>query len=204
MAVSRMRRTRSGPSGRAGRSAPSDRIGCFSFQSYKLLNAGEGGMLVTDDAELAARAIIMSGAYEHNWKKHPVAQEAFARWQNRLPLYNTRLGNLSAAVLRPQLSELPRRVTRRAPKPRPRRGVAGRGALVLGPCAPAGRGAGAGLHPVQPCRHERPRRRAASSRRRRRGACRYRCSGAARTTPAPSGTGSSSTRCRSCRKHEQC
>ena len=86
------------------------RIGCFSFQSYKLLNAGEGGMLVTDDSDLAARAVIMSGAYEHNWKKHPVAQGAFARWQNRLPLYNTRLGNLSAAVLRPQLAELPRRI----------------------------------------------------------------------------------------------
>ena len=86
------------------------RIGCFSFQSYKLLNAGEGGMLVTDDADLAARAIIMSGAYEHNWRKHPVAQDAFARWQNRLPLYNTRLGNLAAAVLRPQLTELSRRV----------------------------------------------------------------------------------------------
>ena len=86
------------------------RIGCFSFQSYKLLNAGEGGILVTDDADLMARAVIMSGAYEHNWKKHPVLQDAFARWQNRLPLYNTRLNNLSAAILRPQIAEIPRRV----------------------------------------------------------------------------------------------
>jgi len=86
------------------------RIGCFSFQSYKLLNAGEGGIMITDDADLAARAVIMSGAYEHNWKKHPVVGEAFARWQNQLPLYNTRLGNLSAAIIRPQLAELPRRV----------------------------------------------------------------------------------------------
>ena len=85
------------------------RVGCFSFQSYKLLTSGEGGMLVTEDADLAARVVIMSGAYEHNWKKHPVPQRAFARWQNRLPLYNTRLGNLSAAILRPQLAELPRR-----------------------------------------------------------------------------------------------
>jgi dTDP-4-amino-4,6-dideoxygalactose transaminase len=86
------------------------RVGCFSFQSYKLVNAGEGGILVTDDADLMARAVIMSGAYEHNWKKHPVLQDAFARWQNRLPLYNTRLSNLSAAIIRPQLAELPRRV----------------------------------------------------------------------------------------------
>jgi dTDP-4-amino-4,6-dideoxygalactose transaminase len=86
------------------------RVGCFSFQSYKLVNAGEGGILVTDDPELAARAVIMSGAYEHNWKKHPGLQNSFHHWQNRLPLYNTRMQNLSAAVIRPQLAEVPRRV----------------------------------------------------------------------------------------------
>jgi len=91
------------------------RVGCFSFQSYKLINAGEGGILVTDDADLVARAVIMSGAYEQNWAKHiegPDAElnEAFARWQNMLPLYNLRLSNLSAAVVRSQLPELPRRV----------------------------------------------------------------------------------------------
>lgn len=86
------------------------RIGCFSFQSYKMINAGEGGILVTDDADLIARAVIMSGAYEHNWKKHDVLHDAFARWQNKLPLYNQRMSNLSAAVIRPQLPELARRV----------------------------------------------------------------------------------------------
>ena len=86
------------------------RIGCFSFQSYKMINAGEGGIMITDDADLVAQAIIMSGAYEHNWKKHPVLQDAFARWQNQLPLYNLRMSNLSAAVIRPQLPHLAQRV----------------------------------------------------------------------------------------------
>ena len=86
------------------------RVGCFSFQSYKLVNAGEGGMLVTDDADLVARAVIMSGAYEHNWKKHGALQAPFETWQNRLPLYNMRMSNLAAAVIRPQLAEIPRRV----------------------------------------------------------------------------------------------
>lgn len=86
------------------------RVGCFSFQSYKMVNAGEGGILITDDADLIAQAIIMSGAYEHNWKKHPVLHAAFERWQNKLPLYNLRLNNLSAALIRPQLNELARRV----------------------------------------------------------------------------------------------
>jgi dTDP-4-amino-4,6-dideoxygalactose transaminase len=85
-------------------------IGCFSFQSYKLVNAGEGGIMISDDPDLIARAVIMSGAYEHNWKKHDTLQMAFARWQNKLPLYNLRLQNLSAAVIRPQLAEIPRRV----------------------------------------------------------------------------------------------
>ncbi len=94
------------------------KVGCFSFQSYKMINAGEGGILISNDPDLVARAVIMSGAYEHNWKKHkgpngqndPELAEAFARWQNQLPLYNMRLQNLSAAVIRPQLPELARRV----------------------------------------------------------------------------------------------
>lgn len=94
------------------------RVGCFSFQSYKMINAGEGGILITDDADLIARAVIMSGAYEHNWQKHkgpegqndPELAQAFARWQNKLPLYNLRMSNLSAVVIRPQLPELARRV----------------------------------------------------------------------------------------------
>ena len=94
------------------------RVGCFSFQSYKMINAGEGGILVTDDPDLVARAVILSGAYEHNWKKHKgprgdntgALEAAFAKWQNKLPLYNLRMSNLSAAVIRPQLPELLRRV----------------------------------------------------------------------------------------------
>ncbi|MDF1801875.1 DegT/DnrJ/EryC1/StrS family aminotransferase [Thalassovita sp.] len=93
-------------------------VGCFSFQSYKLLNAGEGGVMITNDPDIVARAVIMSGAYEHNWKKHhcqtdadaQALTEAFGRWQNQLPLYNLRLNNLSATIVRPQIAEVARRV----------------------------------------------------------------------------------------------
>lgn len=92
------------------------KIGCFSFQSYKMMNAGEGGIMITDDENIIARAVIMSGAYEHNWQKHNdqrnnALQEAFDRWQNQLPLYNQRLSNLSAVVARAQIGEVERRVT---------------------------------------------------------------------------------------------
>ncbi|MEJ6402653.1 DegT/DnrJ/EryC1/StrS family aminotransferase [Yoonia sp. 2307UL14-13] len=85
-------------------------MGCFSFQSYKLLNAGEGGILISDDPELIARAIIMSGAYEHNWKHHDIDPDVMERVQNKLPLYNMRLNTLSAVLIRAQLDEIPRRV----------------------------------------------------------------------------------------------
>ena len=85
-------------------------IGCFSFQSYKLLNSGEGGIFITDNPELFAKAVIMSGAYEHNWIKHQGDQANFKKWQNKLPLYNLRINNLSAALINAQLPELRSRV----------------------------------------------------------------------------------------------
>ncbi|NOX72929.1 MAG: aminotransferase class I/II-fold pyridoxal phosphate-dependent enzyme [Alphaproteobacteria bacterium] len=88
------------------------KLGCFSFQSYKMVNGGEGGMLITNDEDVIAQAIIMSGAYEHNWQKHGLNINAFAEYQNTLPLFNLRMNNLTAAIIRPQLSELERRVTR--------------------------------------------------------------------------------------------
>ncbi len=88
------------------------KVGCFSFQSYKLVNAGEGGILITDDPEIAARCVIMSGAYESNWKKHPGMQNSYMLWQNKLPLYNMRMQNLSAAVIRPQLPLVADRVAK--------------------------------------------------------------------------------------------
>ena len=69
-------------------------------------------MLVTRDPDLIARAVIMSGAYEHNWKKHPVVSDRFSHWQNRLPLYGLRMSNLAAAVALPQISDVPRRARR--------------------------------------------------------------------------------------------
>ena len=45
------------PSGRHGA------IGCYSTQTYKHMNSGEGGFIVSDDAELMARATILSGSY---------------------------------------------------------------------------------------------------------------------------------------------
>ena len=38
-------------------------IGCYSTQTYKHMNSGEGGLLVTNDPEIAAHAVMLSGSY---------------------------------------------------------------------------------------------------------------------------------------------
>ncbi len=81
-------------------------VGCFSFQSNKIVNAGEGGMLTTDDPEIMAKAVILSGAYEQLHEKHfwsGELREYFIQWRKRLPLNNMRMTEYAAAIVRPQL-----------------------------------------------------------------------------------------------------
>lgn len=79
------------------------KAGCFSFQSNKLINAGEGGMLTTDDDEIIVKATYLSGAYETNYKKHFARSPLFDDYLGRLPVHNARMTNLTAAVARPQI-----------------------------------------------------------------------------------------------------
>jgi perosamine synthetase len=78
-------------------------IGIYSMQSYKMLNAGEGGIIVTNNEELMWQCIHMSGAYENNYKLHMVEGRGGNKYKCQLPVFNCRLNNLSAAIVRPQL-----------------------------------------------------------------------------------------------------
>ena len=49
------------------------RVACFSSQSAKMINSGEGGFLCTDDEEIAAKAICYAGCYEKLVAHHLVA-----------------------------------------------------------------------------------------------------------------------------------
>lgn len=85
----------------------------FSAQTYKHLNAGEGGFLVLDDAHRAARAILHSGSYMlHGQHLSAPASDVIAGWEERTPNFSMRMTALAAALLRPQLRDLPRRVAR--------------------------------------------------------------------------------------------
>ncbi len=82
-------------------------VGCFSSQTYKHINSGEGGFLTTDDPHIAARAVIMSGSYM-NFDRHGAAPSAVHFDQVRYEDANmsARMDNLRAAILRPQIKEL--------------------------------------------------------------------------------------------------
>ncbi|ETX29457.1 DegT/DnrJ/EryC1/StrS family aminotransferase [Roseivivax isoporae] len=102
--------------GAAWRGVPSGRhglVGCYSTQTYKHVNSGEGGFLVTDDDDIAARAILLSGSYML-YPRHLAAPgaEAFETLRYDMPNISGRMDNLRAAILRPQLSTLADRVER--------------------------------------------------------------------------------------------
>lgn len=85
----------------------------FSAQTYKHLNAGEGGFLVTDSDAMAARAILHSGSYMlHGQHLSSPGSEALAAVGEDAPNFSMRMTALAAAILRPQLVELPRRAKR--------------------------------------------------------------------------------------------
>jgi dTDP-4-amino-4,6-dideoxygalactose transaminase len=88
-------------------------MGCYSAQTYKHINSGEGGLLVTDDADLMARSILLSGSYML-FDRHRAAPppEAFAALKYQMPNISGRMDNLRAAILRPQLGMLNDRRTR--------------------------------------------------------------------------------------------
>ena len=95
------------PSGRHGK------VGAYSMQTYKHINSGEGGFVITDDPQIAARAVLLSGSYML-YARHRAAPppEAFDDIRLDTPNISGRMDNLRAAILRPQLKLLADRVER--------------------------------------------------------------------------------------------
>lgn len=89
------------------------KAGCFSTQTYKHMNSGEGGLLTTDDPELIAKAIIHSGSYmifERHLSRPSV--EVFDSIKKQTPNYSCRMDNLRASMLRFQLRNLDKQCER--------------------------------------------------------------------------------------------
>lgn len=88
-------------------------IACaISSQSYKMINSGEGGFLLTDDPEIAAQTAVIAGAYEGLNSKHTTVPgpEYFEGKSVQHPNYSIRMSNLAAAVIRPQIKTLEERI----------------------------------------------------------------------------------------------
>lgn len=88
-------------------------IACFSTQTYKHINSGEGGFLTTNDAQLAARAIVLSGSYML-YERHGAAPsaEVFESIRLETPNCSGRMDNVRAAMLLAQMDHLDNNLTR--------------------------------------------------------------------------------------------
>lgn len=86
----------------------------ISSQSYKMINSGEGGFLLTDDPDIAAQAAVYAGAYEGLSGKHITVPgpEYFKDLPINIPNYSLRMSNLAAAVIRPQIKTLDERIAK--------------------------------------------------------------------------------------------
>ncbi len=81
------------------------RIGCFSFFANKNMTTGEGGMITTDDDELAARLRLLRshGMTSLTWDRHKGHAWSY---DVVAPGYNYRIDELRAAIGRVQLAKL--------------------------------------------------------------------------------------------------
>ena len=68
--------------------------------------------MVTNDAELAAYAILAAGSYELLYQQHLARPDdtLFEKIKYNVPNFSLRMSNLTAAVLRPQIPELDKKV----------------------------------------------------------------------------------------------
>ena len=82
------------------------RVGCFSFFANKNLPVGEGGLMVTDDDELAARLRLLRshGMTTLTWDRHCGHASTY---DVVLPGFNYRLDEVRAAIGLVQLGRLP-------------------------------------------------------------------------------------------------
>ncbi|WP_298813359.1 DegT/DnrJ/EryC1/StrS family aminotransferase [uncultured Roseibium sp.] len=87
--------------------------GCFSAQTYKHINSGEGGLLTSDDPDFMARAIMLSGSYML-YERHGAAPAEHHFNDARLdtPNMSGRMDNLRAAILKPQIAVLEENIQR--------------------------------------------------------------------------------------------
>ena len=86
-------------------------VSAFSTQTYKHINSGEGGFLVTNDDEVIAKAIMHSGSYML-YDKHASSpnNDIFEKVKLKTANFSGRMDNLRSSILIPQLKDLDNKV----------------------------------------------------------------------------------------------
>jgi perosamine synthetase len=74
------------------------KLACFSFHARKVITTGEGGMIVTDDPELAEqlRRLRHHGMSRSDWQRHQIEEPD--RESYELVGFNYRMSDISAAI----------------------------------------------------------------------------------------------------------
>jgi dTDP-4-amino-4,6-dideoxygalactose transaminase len=83
-------------------------VACYSTQSDKVINSGEGGFITTDVDDIAAQAIYYTGCYERRYNKHLVQPPEYLCEQYMLtkPNLSCRMTEVTAAMMRPLIRNL--------------------------------------------------------------------------------------------------
>ena len=87
--------------------------GCFSTQTYKHMNSGEGGIITSSDPAFMARATVLSGSYMLYDRHGAGPDETFfedARYD--MPNCSSRMDAIRATLLLDQIESLPGRISR--------------------------------------------------------------------------------------------
>ncbi len=87
--------------------------GCFSTQTYKHMNSGEGGILTSDNPEFMARATVLSGSYML-YERHGAgpASAYFEEARYDMPNCSARMDAIRATLLLDQIGSLDDRILR--------------------------------------------------------------------------------------------
>jgi len=87
-------------------------FGCYSTQTNKLINSGEGGFLATNSEELIAKAIIHSGSYGHFYQhtSRPADGSLMMEEHEHCPNFSLRMTNLTALLVLEQIPLLAEKI----------------------------------------------------------------------------------------------
>lgn len=85
--------------------------GCTSFQTNKLINGGEGGCIFSNDRQLVASCVILSGSYA-NYDRHGIYDTIKAtQWNelfNTLPNFSLRMNEMTACIVLQSMHQIER------------------------------------------------------------------------------------------------